>query len=154
MYDREITQLANARAEARKIADKIQEIQDEFDRQHPELAELAVQAAEADAKAKRLYEALREKIVNRLELMGEEPQHDAIGMRQYRRPKYDEADAIAYAVEHRLYTLLRLNTGAWEKVGPVLAPHSGDWEHVEMRPTISTDLSAYEGELESEEEPA
>lgn len=153
-FDEEVRLLALARRDEAAAGARLERLMAEIEEQHPELAEARAAHEAAKARSSSADAQVRMRVANRYNVVGEKPDHPALGIKQYTRPQYPEDIALVWAVEHGLVGLLRLNKKLFEQVGPVILPSLCDWGRVEAVATVATDLSKWAVELEGAEEPA
>lgn len=148
MYEAQVRDLARARREVQVLLKQEEELGALIEREHPEVVQIREDISLAKATVEARERQLRDVIENRYAVFEEEPDHPALGLRQYADPRYDEFNAITLAVDHRLYGLVKLDRKAFEKVAPTLWPHVCDWDRKKLTATIKSDLSEWESETE------
>lgn len=152
MYEENVRRLALTRKRVQELLARQQELVEEIEVEHPEMIQVREDLAKAKAEAEAQERQLRDTIENRFSVFGEDPDHPALGLRQYSNPNYRVEDAIAIAVDHRLYGLVKLDARAFEKVAPALWPHLCDWDRRVVRATIVRNLNEWAVEVEDDEE--
>jgi len=145
VYEEEVRELSKARQDVAGWLAIEQDFWTYVAEAHPEYERTRQSLKVAKDRAKALEDALRTKVGNRYECMGEEPDHSALGLRQYAEPKYDEQAAVGLCIAHNLHRLLELNYVAFQHVAPTLWPEFGDFGHKRVVVTIKGDLSKWAG---------
>jgi len=155
MYEQEVRDLANLHRRADELERKIQQKEMQIAHANPDLVAMQGDLVKAMEQIAAKETRLRGVVENRYSVFGEQPDHPALGVREYKAPSYSEEGGIMLAVDHQLYGLLALKRKLFEQVAPVLWPAAGQWDRTRIKATIKGDLSEWAvEEAEGESEPA
>lgn len=104
MREEEVRTLARARRAVMSLQEQVKEIEETIAEDYPEYEKKKAAVKLAQSSVQALETQLRMGIVNRWEVLGEKPDHPALGIREYVEPEYDQTEALKIAVDYRLYT--------------------------------------------------